>query len=207
MARTSVIRDETIIAAARKVFLSRGIRATTADVAEQAGISEGSIFKRFKSKVELFQAAMGSHVDEPPFLRNLAGTAGCGNLKDNLVSLAQDLTGFFQIVTPLMMMSWSNPSPEGAPCLLSQKDAPPRKMMAAVTAYLQEEIARGRLAARNPEIVARAFIGAVHNYVVLQVIFRSETDGAIDSTQFVRELIETLWGGIAPRSTEKEIGS
>jgi len=54
MARPTVIRDETIIDAAREVFLERGFGATTAEVAVRAGVSEGSIFKRFNSKVDLF---------------------------------------------------------------------------------------------------------------------------------------------------------
>ena len=38
MARPVSIKDETIIAAARQVFLERGIQATTAEVAQRAGV-------------------------------------------------------------------------------------------------------------------------------------------------------------------------
>ena len=62
MARPTSIKDETIVAAAREVFLERGIQATTAEVAERAGVSEGSVFKRFKTKSELFRAAMGDRL-------------------------------------------------------------------------------------------------------------------------------------------------
>jgi len=47
MARPPVITEERILDAARGVFLKKGIRATTAEVAKRAGIAEGSIFNRF----------------------------------------------------------------------------------------------------------------------------------------------------------------
>jgi len=47
MPRPAKIKDEEILAAAREVFLEKGIRATTAEVAKRAGIAEGSIFNRF----------------------------------------------------------------------------------------------------------------------------------------------------------------
>ena len=59
MARPTVIRNEAILQAARDVFLERGILATSAEVAQRAGVSEGSLFKRFKTKADLFRAAMG----------------------------------------------------------------------------------------------------------------------------------------------------
>lgn len=50
MARPVAIHDPTILDAAREVFLLRGAAATTAEVARRAGVSEGSIFKRYRTK-------------------------------------------------------------------------------------------------------------------------------------------------------------
>ena len=47
-----------ILSAARAVFLERGAMGTTSEVAARAGVSEGTIFNRFKSKEMLFRAAM-----------------------------------------------------------------------------------------------------------------------------------------------------
>ena len=59
MARPTVIRDEQILDAARIVFLERGVLATTAEVAQRAQVSEGSLFKRFKTKAEQIGRASG----------------------------------------------------------------------------------------------------------------------------------------------------
>jgi len=46
-----------ILAAAREVFIAQGFdRATTKQIAEQAGVSEGILFHQFGSKVGLFKA-------------------------------------------------------------------------------------------------------------------------------------------------------
>src|SRR5690349_9334063 len=115
MARPAVIQDAAILEAARDVFLSRGFRATTADVAVRAGISEGSIFKRFRSKFELFQAAMGSLEEDPEFIQALLGQVGKGEVRENLVGLGGELAAHLRQVVPLHLMAWSNPGPDGAP--------------------------------------------------------------------------------------------
>jgi AcrR family transcriptional regulator len=64
MARRPSIRDEDILEAAREIFLAKGIRATTAEVAERARVSEGILFHRFKSKEGLFRAALNPQLTE-----------------------------------------------------------------------------------------------------------------------------------------------
>ena len=54
--------------AVARYFLERGIWATTLEVAERAGVSEGSLFNRFKSKEGLFAAAMNFDAEEAPRL-------------------------------------------------------------------------------------------------------------------------------------------
>ena len=63
--RPPVISTERLLDVAREVFLELGIRATTSEVATRAGIAEGTIFHRFKSKEELFRAAMNFDPDAP----------------------------------------------------------------------------------------------------------------------------------------------
>src|SRR5580692_12868367 len=107
MARPVSIKDETIIDAARAVFLERGIQATTAEVAGRAGVSEGSVFKRFKSKGELFRAAMGDRLVEPAFLQSLGARVGVSEVRDNLFAFGMEMIAFFRELLPMMMMAWS----------------------------------------------------------------------------------------------------
>ncbi|HEY6079373.1 MAG TPA: helix-turn-helix domain-containing protein, partial [Polyangiaceae bacterium] len=95
---------------AREVFLELGIRATTAEVASRAHIAEGTIFHRFKSKDELFRAAMNFDPDAAPaMVERLLERAGGGDLRATLIEFAERFMDFGRTAMPMLMMSWSNP--------------------------------------------------------------------------------------------------
>ena len=199
MARPVSIKDETIIAAAREVFLARGIQATTAEVAERAGISEGSIFKRFKSKVELFRAAMSDRLSEPEWPRELAGTVGKGDVRENLIATGMKVVAFFRELMPLMMMSWSNPAPNGLPHLISGPNPPPVRALKSVIGYFEAEMRAGRVRVQDPEIVARTFLGSLNNFVFFDLLHAANGELPLAAETFVRGLVALIWAGIEPR--------
>ena len=70
------------------MFLERGIRATTLEVAKRAGVSEGAVFHRFKSKEGLFSAAMDfDHEEAPNLLLKALGEVEGLELRDALVKM------------------------------------------------------------------------------------------------------------------------
>ena len=86
MARPVSIDDDVILRAARDVFLEHGVRGTTAEVAQRAGVSEGSVFKRWKTKEELFHAAMNQRqAGEATFLHDIMQRVGKGDLREQLI--------------------------------------------------------------------------------------------------------------------------
>ncbi len=58
MGRPKTIEDDELLDVARRVFRQHGHTATTQHVAKAAGISEAILYKRFKTKDELFYAAL-----------------------------------------------------------------------------------------------------------------------------------------------------
>src|SRR5436305_3431267 len=98
MARPQSIRDEDILEAARAVFLEGGYQATTAQVAERAGVSEGSLFKRFKSKDDLFRAAMVPGLAQLDWLTVLAEAPGDHSLEERLFVVGMRLVAHFRTV-------------------------------------------------------------------------------------------------------------
>jgi AcrR family transcriptional regulator len=55
---------ERIIAAATDVFAERGLDASTAEIAERAGVGEATLFRRFASKDDLIDAICETRMDE-----------------------------------------------------------------------------------------------------------------------------------------------
>lgn len=199
MARPVSIKDETIIEAARQVFLERGILATTADVAERAGVSEGSIFKRYKSKLDLFRAAMRFHLGEPAWAKNLAGRAGKGEIEEQLFEIGIEVVTFFRQLMPLIMMSWSNPGPDGMPIMVERgPNAPPIRALRQMQAYFEAEMKLGRIRHHAADVTARTFLGALMNYVFFEVIHRDPGAPEAGLEAYVRGLVGLLWTGLSP---------
>lgn len=200
MARPVSIKDEDILAAARQVFLERGIQATTAEVAERAGVSEGSVFKRFKSKIELFRAAMGDPLEEPAVFSTMPGRVGQGDVRENMFALGLGIIRFFRQLMPLMMMAWSNPAPNGLPTAISGPNPPPLRALRQVIGYFEAEMRLGRVRRHDPEVVARAFLGALNNFVFFELLSTVHGELPLGDETYVRGLVALLWGGLEPQS-------
>jgi AcrR family transcriptional regulator len=69
------IREDEILNAARDVFREEGHATTTAKIAERAGVSEGILFYRYKSKEALLAAVIFRETQPPESLRDLVKTA------------------------------------------------------------------------------------------------------------------------------------
>lgn len=203
MARPTVIRDEQILDAARIVFLERGVLATTAEVAQRAQVSEGSLFKRFKTKSELFRVAMGFDLEDVPrTMAELESRAGKDSVEENLVVAALSLLQFFDRVLPLMMMQLSNPKMASG-CQIPGYEGqvpPPLRAQAHLAAYLEAERAIGRVGELDAQVVARAFLGAMSTYVFYENLAKGSEGAPLDAERYARGYVRTLAGGLLPRT-------
>lgn len=198
MSRPPSIKDQTIIDAARAVFLERGFGATTAEVAERAMVSEGTLFKRFRTKAELFQAAMHPQFAELGWLADLEARVGQGDLQAQMIEIGAAGVGFFRQLMPLMMMSYANPSPGGLPELLTRPDPPPMRALRRLTGYFEAEIRLGRLRPVDPEILARMFLGSVQQYAFFELLFQAQQTLPLPLPTYLRGLVAMLWSGAGP---------
>ena len=105
MPRPVTISTQHIVECARAQFLEHGSGVPTSAIASAAGISEGTIFKRFPTKVALFKAAMG--LPDPTFLEALPGRVGEGEIRDQLILLGTEIHAFYLDLMPRVMMIMS----------------------------------------------------------------------------------------------------
>lgn len=204
MARPSVITEEQILQAARGVFLKKGIRATTAEVAKRAGIAEGSIFNRFETKYQLFSAAMHLNVTEPPWFR-LLESAPKGDPRQALAEIALEILAFLRTLLPLVMMTWSNPSPSpsGLPRAFATPNPLPLRALEKVIHFFDQQMRAGRLRRQDPEIAARVFLGSLQNYVFFELLLKAQDQVPLPAEKFVKGMVDTLWKGLNPRSKKE----
>jgi AcrR family transcriptional regulator len=198
--RPPIISDDRLLEAAREVFLSRGIRATTAEVAERAQISEGTIFHRYKTKDALFRAAMQfDPEDVPNIIESLTPRAGEGDLRETLEALALRVLSFGRVGLPMMMMAWSNPGSEYSfEKMLINKQVGHERPVRALHAFFNGEIERGRLAKVNVEVLTRMFIGTLRDFCVSELLSNSE--GRMPPQELAKNVVDLILRAARPEA-------
>ncbi len=191
MARPIKVSDSDILDAAREIFLARGLKATTAEVALRAGVSEGTIFNRFDTKDELFHAAMELELAEPSWLIDLCSNVNRGDLVENLVALGLHGIDYFHVAIPMKVLQWSNRTAEfkGA--------GPLPRMVKKLASYFEAEMRHGRMRRHDPEIVARTFLGGIVTYSYMESVEAGHDELPMPREMFVRGLVNVLRCGVS----------
>lgn len=206
MARPISIKDDTILDAARRVFLRDGYKASTVTLAREAGVSEGSLFKHFKTKADLFIAAMHVESVAMDWHDRLRKATGSEDIKELLVYAADQLIERMRVIIPRMIMIRSSGvlAHSEFPCM---KDVPPPLYHGKVLAdYFRDETRRGRLQMRQPESQASAFFGALAHYVYCETLFNYRPAPPREYVRTVVDLIvnPALTGGQSQDDVKSE---
>jgi AcrR family transcriptional regulator len=168
MARPPSITDEEILAAARAVFLDKGITATVDEVAARCGVGEATVFRRFPTKQSLFLAAMDT-ASEPIGLEVLLDRGDSPDVRGTLLALGREMLAVGRKMIPLAMMKMSNPGMEAQPA----RSARLARTMSLLTDYFRAQIEAGRINAKDPRVAARIWLGSVQHLVFFEYFTRT----------------------------------
>ena len=103
-------RREELILATRPLLLEHGRATTTKLIAEAAGIAEGTIFRIFPTKEELFQAVLDAEFAPDPFLAELERVPADVELRERMLALTRLMQRRFQSIFR-MMIAMGMPKP------------------------------------------------------------------------------------------------
>lgn len=191
-------RREEIIAAAGRVFLEKGYRATSfKDIAEAIGRDRASLYYYFESKQDLFRLATGAAVARNVKVAEQIAR-GPGTPADKIARVvARLLESYTKIDYPYMFIFLQEDvnqiaeNPEGA--WAREVNALTRRYERAVTSIIQDGIDRGEFAvAGPPHVLTKALIGMAnwtHRW------FRSS--GKLTQQEIARLFAETFLHGVA----------
>lgn len=126
-------RRTAILEAIIPLLVERGAAVTTAEIADAAGIAEGTIFRVFSDKNALLHAAIEKTLDPEPILTAFEGIDSEAPLQDRLTLAAEILATRYEKTTALIGMARSMPDP-GKPSPGAHRIA--HDAMAAVAAAL-----------------------------------------------------------------------
>lgn len=194
MARPRVIENQALLDAARAVFIDRGPAATTAEIADAAGISEATLFRRFATKEELFLAAMALP-PEPPWAalaRSLAHDPR--PLRERLEILAHALLDFFRELLPHVMVLRAS-GVDLTAHMATLAEPPPVAGLKAVAHFFHQEQRAGRVRVTDPEFPARTLIGAMHHHAFFECC-GLDAHAPLAPTAYVRGCVDLLLQGI-----------
>ena len=201
MARPVSIPDEQILEAARAVFTEKGPRATTAEIAARAGVSEGILFKRYGNKAGLHRVAMSSDVAGEWVQREMRAQAPLRSQKD-LERFIHWQVDVLRDVVPVMAMAWaSRAQTDAVPTDLSGPHPAPRVAIETLAGMLREEMAAGHLPSGNADALAQIVTGSVWYFVFLDLLLGST--GGIDEDTLARELARRVVIGLEPVRTPR----
>jgi AcrR family transcriptional regulator len=186
MARPPGITDEEVLAAARVVFLSKGITATVEEVAERCHVGVATIFRRFPTKQALFTAAMtlGNDAEWGRFIEKRKAVGEQGDARTGLVELAHTLLDTARKMVPLMMMIMSNPG-------MDDKVSRAKRVqwiLKALAEYFALEIEAGRVIDVDPRVLARVWLGSIRQLAMFETLAPAADD--LSSDAFIDQFVD-----------------
>jgi AcrR family transcriptional regulator len=186
---------EKIVEATERVLREKGLaRSTTREIARVAGYSEGTIYKHFESKEDLFLSVLAERL--PSFValvEELPARAGRGTLRETLEEVASTALVFYGEIVPMSASIFSEPQllarhREG----LRKRGAGPQMVNEALAAYLDAEKRLGRVREdADPEAAAAMVLGACYQRAFFRS-FLGEDVPAEGEVGFVEGIVQTM---------------
>jgi AcrR family transcriptional regulator len=198
LVRPRQFHDEDLLAAARACFIAHGPGVSTTLIAEQAGVSQATLFKRFGTKRDLLVAALTLRSDAT-LLTLLDQGPTDAPLPVQLEALASALVTQFDRMLPCVMTLWAaGLSPqEVLPAGVESPLVVARRQLVRFFAAAQQQ---GRLGGAPPASLALQFIGAAKELAFQRHLFPDSAPDLSTST-YARDLVWSFWAGCQPSET------
>jgi AcrR family transcriptional regulator len=149
-------RRAALITATIPLLLEHGTAVSTRQIAEAAGVAEGTIFGVFPDKDSLLKAAVSQALDPAPSLAALAAIDPAGDLRARLVTAAALLNRRFAEFAPLMATARCMAfGPDGSPEMQQRFTENRMRLLAAIATVVEPDRAALR---RSPDSVARLLV-------------------------------------------------
>ena len=198
-----------LVDAAERVLRAKGLaRATTKEIAREAGYAEGTLYLHFADKLDLVRAVHEKLL--PAFVevvRHLPERAGTGTVQGNLTELAHGALRLYRDLMPLGSSLFADPELlRRFRALLAERGGGPHRAWEPVVAYLEAEQALGRVVPEaDPAAATLLLLGACQQLVFVELMSGPETLPFRDRPDPAAELVATLLAGLSPGPSPNEM--
>jgi AcrR family transcriptional regulator len=172
-----VSKAESILAAAKRMFLERGFGAVSMDaIAREAGVSKATVYAHFSGKEELFGAVIG-HECERYFAEFSAGELDPAQVHTSLTTLGRRFLELLlspdAIALHRLIVGEVSRFPELGEVFWRTG---PERNHAQIEAFLKAAAAARSLAIPDPRLAAEQFTGLVRGETQLRYLLRLESN-------------------------------
>lgn len=193
-------RRTQIMEAALAVFTEKGLAAArTREIAARAGISEALIYRHFKSKDDLYQAAVRSLTEHHPLEPDLMEPMAAGDDEAVLRAVAEHVLGHGRQDPRLATMAVRAALEKPVCRVVAESHSghrPPRELLVD---YLRERATAGAIDCPNPELTARLFVQMLFLNVADIHLSITGPPLEVDDTEAAREMARLFVRGLRPR--------
>lgn len=202
MPRPRRINDATILTAAREIFIEKGHGATTREIAQRAGVSEGVLFQRYKTKADLFFAALAPPTADPASILSI-GEQTVGNI-EALEEAALRILAYFRNTMPLLLPLVNHPSYDPERFFHHEAPASLQAWIDALVVFIDAQRVQpgsesGSPESREDSLGAATLLTSAMFGVAL--IDTAGIHGAPLPDAAIRSMVRALWAGIDAESS------
>jgi AcrR family transcriptional regulator len=197
---------ERIIDAAASVMDREGlVRATTKEIAREAGCSEAALYKYFRDKTDLFVHVLTERLPGlTGLLKSLPDRAGQSTVEAHLVETLRTALRFYRRSMPMAASLYAHPKLLAAhrEQLRGSGDGP-QKPARWLAEYLRAERRLGRIAPdADPEAAAALLLGSAYQRAFLSSFLEDPAEepgglGEPADAEYARNIVRTLLNGLA----------
>ncbi len=186
-----------ILEATERVLQSKGLaRATTKEIAREAGCAEGTLYKHFHDKEDIFLAVIQEHL--PDFVLKVSEEdAGKRSLNASLQEIALAAIRYYEQLIPLTVSLFADSELiERHRMWMQEQNTGPQRIYERVTAYIEAEQRLGRIAdSLDAFSVASLLLGPCFQYAFLRY-FTGAEPFRFSGAQFMVDIVTTLAKGL-----------
>ena len=188
-----------ILTAAKEEFGRVGFDAATVEqIAAVAGVGAATLYRHFGDKEGLI-AAFLDELTPRRVLREVAARSS-GDLERDLTELAETMLTGMRDDAPLVRLMLLE-ALTGGPALARVRKATPQRSISTVASLFRKYVASGYLRREDPEMLARAFIGMLFSFGVLDPVLHATPMG--NPAELARSITKLFLRGARNRRSKR----